>query len=109
MGHFPAKEHILGDWLQAQLYDAWVMRDGDGHMFDLKPPFDGMHSSYTRDRLRKGLPFPVTTCWNGMVVLPAKPFREGLRIRHSSPFPFPWKRVLLYGLCRSIMQCLQAT
>ena len=67
--------------LQAQLYDAWVMRDGDGHVFDLTPPFTNMHSSYTRDRLIKGLPFPVTTCWNGMVVMPAQPFRDGLRMR----------------------------
>lgn len=69
------------------MYDAWVLRDGEGRMFDLKPPYQGIHSSYTRGRLLQGLPFPVTTCWNGMVVMPAKPFRDGLRIRHIS-FPF---------------------
>ena len=71
--------------LQARLYDAWVMRDGDGHVFDLTPPFTNMHSNYTRERLIKGLPFPVTTCWNGMVVMPAKPFRDGLRMRYLFP------------------------
>jgi alpha-1,3-mannosyltransferase len=86
--------------VQAQLYDAWVLRDGDGRMFDLVPPFKGMHSSYTRDRLVKGLPFPVTTCWNGMVVMPARPFREGLRIRRAHCLP---KLVLLIShrvLCK---------
>jgi hypothetical protein len=75
----PFKTCWLG--VQAQVYDAWVLRDGEGRLFDLKPPFQGIHSNYTRARLLQGLPFPVTTCWNGMVVMPAKPFREGLRIR----------------------------
>ena len=66
--------------VQANVYDLWVLRDTDGNMFGQR----GAHSNYTAERLAAGLPFPVTTCWNGMVVLPAKPFMQGLRFRCAS-------------------------
>ena len=32
-------------------------------------------------RVRRGLPVPVHCCWNGLVVINAKPLLEGLRVR----------------------------
>jgi len=67
------------------IYDSWVLRDGRGHMFATIPPYTSMHTPYTSARLKAGLPFPVTTCWNGLAILPAKPFATGLRFRSHMP------------------------
>lgn len=69
--------------MQASIYDLWVLRDTDGNMFGQ----EGAQSKYSAARLAAGLPFPVTSCWNGMVVMPAQPFRQGLRFRHASDIP----------------------
>jgi hypothetical protein len=65
-------------------YDIWVARDADGRRFGKAAPYAG--DAYSIARLSAGLPFPATCCWNGMVALPAAPFREGgLRMRAAAP------------------------
>ena len=62
-----------------EFYDIWVARDADGRRFTKAPP----HASdpYSVPRATAGLPFPVSCCWNGLVALPAAPFRDaGLRV-----------------------------
>ena len=68
---------LKGLHLQASLYDLWVFRDTEGNMMGQA----GSPSNYSAARMAAGLPFPVTTCWNGMVILPAEPFLRGLRFR----------------------------
>ena len=63
-------------------YDVWVMRDVEGHMAEINPPY--LHHAYSRSRLEQGLPFPVSCCWNGMISLDAQPFAEGLRFRSAA-------------------------
>ena len=63
-------------------YDVWVMRDVEGHIADINPPY--LHHAYSRFRLEQGLPFPVSCCWNGMISLDAQPFAEGLRFRSAA-------------------------
>lgn len=75
--------NLRGDVQDMHIYDKWVVRDTDGHLVESKPPYT-MQSSYTKERLLAGLPFPVTSCWNGLVVLPAKPFLDGLRFRSET-------------------------
>ncbi len=72
--------HLLCCEMQAALYDLWVLRDTEGNMMGQR----GAQSNYTAQRMKAGLPFPVTTCWNGMVILPAKPFQQGLRFRQAN-------------------------
>ena len=67
-----------------EFYDIWVARDADGRRFTKAPP----HASdpYSVPRATAGLPFPVSCCWNGLVALPAAPFRDaGLRVRAAGP------------------------
>jgi len=70
---------------EMHIYDQWVLRDGRGHVFDAYPPYASIQSAYTSARLAAGLPFPVTTCWNGLAILPARPFYHGLRFRSHMP------------------------
>ena len=71
------------------IYDKWVIRDADGMLMDSKPSYQFMHSGYTKERLLAGLPFPATSCWNGLVVMKAKPFLDGLRFRSDTDLPLP--------------------
>lgn len=81
---------VLGEqpWAQALLplplefYDWWVARDVDGRRFSRYPPYVSHPASVAR--LRAGLPFPVTCCWNGLVALRAEPFLRGLHIRNAT-------------------------
>jgi hypothetical protein len=44
------------------------------------PPY--LSDTYSRRRLKQGLPIPVKSCWNGLVVLKAARFSQnGLRFR----------------------------
>ena len=55
-------------------YDTWVARDVNGEFFR-KRPLDGFTvDAPTNERLRRRLPFQVSCCWNGAVVLNAEPF-----------------------------------
>ncbi|GMH32524.1 hypothetical protein BSKO_00358 [Bryopsis sp. KO-2023] len=65
-------------------YDIWVSHDLGGSQLDNFPPYI-KNDTYSADRLRRGLPFQAQCCWNGMVVLNAKPFHEGLKFRAHLP------------------------
>ena len=55
-------------------------RDSDGNMFLKLAPY--VTDPYSLERVALGLPFPVKCCWNGLVVMNAKPFSQlGLRVR----------------------------
>lgn len=69
-------------------YDNWVGRTITGDMFrprldpfsetrnGLQEIFTGSESTSTRERFQKVLPFPVYSCWNGMLAISAKPFTK---------------------------------
>lgn len=54
-------------------YDTFALRDSRGHeaVMQTWPYFRSYASRYAAERL---LPVPVTSCWNGMVAMPAAPF-----------------------------------
>ena len=65
---------------QLEFYDTWVARDMDGNPFTKAAPY--ATDPYSLERVKKGLPFPVKCCWNGLIVMNARPFTQnGLRIR----------------------------
>lgn len=69
-----------------QFYDIWVAHDQTGTRFSNEPPFITSHAP-SRGRLARLEPFPVFSCWNGMVVIKADLFQaEGLRFRTHAPF-----------------------
>ncbi|KAL6073731.1 GT44 domain-containing protein [Balamuthia mandrillaris] len=56
-------------------YDTWVARDVTGGEFKAQIPSMLQHPESKR-LLEQGLPFQVSCCWNGMVVLRAEPFYQ---------------------------------
>ncbi|ORY89834.1 cryptococcal mannosyltransferase 1-domain-containing protein [Leucosporidium creatinivorum] len=60
---------ITGDMLRSRFDTLAETRDGIDELFD-QPG-----SEFSRDLFSKGLPVPVYSCWNGMLALPAAPFR----------------------------------
>jgi hypothetical protein len=54
-------------------YDSFVLRDdkSDPHLHQTWPYF---RSRASRHALKQNKPVPVTTCWNGIVSMPAEPF-----------------------------------
>lgn len=73
---------VVHDPEQLQFYDFWVARDANGVPFSNMKPY--VHHTYSLQRLEKGLPFPVSCCWNGMVSMNAEPFtHHSLRFRCS--------------------------
>eukprot|EP00762_Andalucia_godoyi_P001417 ANDGO_04918.mRNA.1 hypothetical protein len=65
-------------------YDSWVTRDITGHMFEDFFPHTNHHAS--REKLARGVPTEVYSCWNGAVVMSAVPFmRKDLRFRSNDP------------------------
>ena len=67
-------------------YDIWVARDTNGSLFHKEPPY--VSEPAALQRLSKGLPFPVSCCWNGLVVLNAVPFvHNGTRLRCARRTP----------------------
>ncbi|KAK5095273.1 hypothetical protein LTS08_008172 [Lithohypha guttulata] len=69
-------------------YDTFALRDSEGHeaVMSTWPYF---RSSLSRTALKQGNAVPVTSCWNGMVFMPAQPFysrggHPGLRFRGIS-------------------------
>ena len=68
------------NWTYANFYDSWVSRDADGRLFTIGAPH--VTDPYSRQRVERGLHFPVRCCWNGMAVMSAAPFtRHGVRMR----------------------------
>lgn len=62
-------------------YDSWVARDLAGIPFANTRPF--VLHQYSLARLQKGLPFPVSCCWNGMAVLNGTFFQQGYQFRSA--------------------------
>lgn len=72
--------HCKQDSALLGFYDIWVARDINGSLFLKKPPY--VSEPAALQRISQGLPFPVSCCWNGLVVLNAVPFlRNGTRLR----------------------------
>ncbi|KPM42756.1 hypothetical protein AK830_g3821 [Neonectria ditissima] len=56
-----------------QYYDTFALRDIDGHSHATQTwPY--FRSSKSRKAIKHGKPVPVTSCWNGMVFMPAATF-----------------------------------
>ena len=79
-----AKRNVVKDELPWIFYDIWVSHDLGGSQFVNHPPYI-VNDTYAAERIRKGLPFSAQCCWNGMVVLNALPFQQGLRFRTHQP------------------------
>ncbi|KAF1913680.1 cryptococcal mannosyltransferase 1-domain-containing protein [Ampelomyces quisqualis] len=54
-------------------YDTFALRDSTGHEA-VMPTWPYFQSRVSRHALERGLPVPVTSCWNGMVAMPVDPF-----------------------------------
>ncbi|PGH15972.1 hypothetical protein AJ80_05348 [Polytolypa hystricis UAMH7299] len=66
-------------------YDTFALRDSGGHEHIMQSwPY--FRSSRSRNALKAMLPVPVTSCWNGIVSMPASPFlaKPPLRFRGVS-------------------------
>lgn len=64
-------------------YDTFALRDAEGHDM-LMQSWPYFRSRTSRHALKAGKPVPVTSCWNGIAVMDAKPFyndRQPLRFR----------------------------
>ncbi|KAL6052088.1 Glycosyltransferase family 69 protein [Balamuthia mandrillaris] len=57
-------------------YDTWVGRDINGDGFQREPVNGFVQHAESNLLLQKGLPFQVSCCWNGLVVLRAEPFYQ---------------------------------
>ena len=64
-----------------KFYDTWVARDLTGQPFSKDFPF--VRDPVALEAIKQRLPFQVTSCWNGLVVLKARAFAKGVRIRRS--------------------------
>ena len=64
-----------------KFYDTWVARDLTGQPFSKDFPF--VRDPVALAAIKQRLPFQVTSCWNGLVVLKAHAFAKGVRIRRS--------------------------
>lgn len=63
------------------VYDIWVARDSEGRRFGETAPYVRTGNAYVQQRAAAGSAFPVSCCWNGIVVVDAAPFLSGLRFR----------------------------
>lgn len=57
------------------MYDTFALRDSEGYepIMDNWPYF---RSRESRDAVTHGLPVPVTSCWNGMLLMDPAPFYD---------------------------------
>ncbi|KAK3935067.1 cryptococcal mannosyltransferase 1-domain-containing protein [Diplogelasinospora grovesii] len=80
-GHYAAACSL--DFSKPPLYyDTFALRDSDGHEHATQTwPY--FRSSQSRDAMIRSIPVPVSSCWNGIVALPASAFTgpKGLRFR----------------------------
>ncbi|PWA02197.1 hypothetical protein BB558_001666 [Smittium angustum] len=60
--------------------DTWVARDLNGNKFKKNFQVIVSHEE-SMERFKKNLPFQVQCCWNGAVVLNAKPFYEPINLK----------------------------
>ena len=93
---------MVHDPEQLQFYDFWVARDANGAPLSNVKPF--VHHTYSLQRLDRGLPFPVSCCWNGMLSMNAEPFtHHSLRFR-SGPSDGPLLRLLTRANCLELLR-----
>ena len=59
--------------LPPRYYDTFVLRDEKGYN-TVTEYFPYFRTSAARKKITSGLPVPVTSCWNGMIVMDAAPF-----------------------------------
>ena len=59
-----------------KFYDTWVTRDLKGNFFHFYYPH--IRESVGRAAFRRGEPFRIFSCWNGIVIFKAEPFLKGL-------------------------------
>ncbi|KAJ8105383.1 hypothetical protein OPT61_g10212 [Boeremia exigua] len=55
------------------IYDTFALRDSDGHEL-LMQKWPYFRARQSRRALLANRPVPVSSCWNGMVAMPAEPF-----------------------------------
>ncbi len=60
--------------------DVWVMRDIQGQRVDTFYPYFNKHAASSK-YIERGRAVPVHCCWNGIAVITARPFYQGLKIR----------------------------
>ena len=58
-----------------QFYDTMALRDSEGHDF-LTQTWPFFRSRGSRRAMKTNSPVPVTSCWNGIVVMDAAPFYD---------------------------------
>ena len=73
---------MVSDPSKLLFYDVWVARDVEGKPLSNTPPY--VQHGYSLARLRQGLPFPVSCCWNGLISMRALPFQQGYRFRWAA-------------------------
>ncbi|GAA5981206.1 hypothetical protein JCM5350_006060 [Sporobolomyces pararoseus] len=80
----------MSEWgaQSVKMYDNWVTRSIRGNMLrarldvfsegrhGVEELFDPKEDGPSRERLERGLPIPVYSCWNGMLAMNAEPFRS---------------------------------
>lgn len=77
-------DFYVTDYLDLRtFYDSWVSRAIDGSIVTGKPPYVQQHR-LSAHLLGQGRPIPMRCCWNGLAVLRAKPFLEGVRFREHA-------------------------
>jgi len=62
--------------------DVWVARDIQGERFLWHAPFS--NHSETRSRIMNGQPFSAFCCWNGIAVINASIFNQGIIFREAN-------------------------
>ncbi|GAB7352058.1 hypothetical protein MBLNU459_g2566t1 [Dothideomycetes sp. NU459] len=65
------------------IYDTFALRDIDGHE-QLMSTWPYFRAAASREAVKTGNPVPVTSCWNGMVVMDAAPFYGRMSRRQAS-------------------------
>ncbi|KAH8731166.1 cryptococcal mannosyltransferase 1-domain-containing protein [Phaeosphaeriaceae sp. PMI808] len=62
------------------LYDTFALRDIDGHEM-LMQTWPYFRARESRQAMLTNAPTPVTSCWNGIVAMPAEPFLSSTPLR----------------------------
>lgn len=68
------------------LYDTFALRDAEGHA-PLMLTWPYFRSRASRHAVQRAQPVPVQSCWNGMVVMDAKPFYNKTAPLHFRGLP----------------------
>lgn len=73
-------DYYVLDVLQLRtFYDIWVSRAVDGQLLSGRPPY--VRHPLSARLLAHGRAIPMRCCWNGLAVMRARPFMEGVRFK----------------------------